>query len=171
MVARSVGTPRQGPTTRITTAGRALYARWRCYWPFGSGMLTDLFVHRTTTMLKATGLRSRRTAGSPGTCRAGRPATPAARSSPRPPCRWPARGSAARNPPGRRTGFSLSPGTASACHQERLQPVTRHDRLKPVLRCGPPSENRQDADVSREFSTTRSRARGTCRTGAATAGR
>ena len=27
------------------------------YWPFGSGMYTDLFVHRTTSMLKATGLR------------------------------------------------------------------------------------------------------------------
>ncbi|NDC63256.1 MAG: gfo/Idh/MocA family oxidoreductase [Planctomycetia bacterium] len=36
---------------------RAIFAQWRCYWPFGSGMLTDLFVHRTTAMLKATGLR------------------------------------------------------------------------------------------------------------------
>lgn len=36
---------------------RAKYAQWRCYWPFGSGMFTDLFVHRTTSMLKATGLR------------------------------------------------------------------------------------------------------------------
>ena len=36
---------------------RAIYAQWRCYWPFGSGMYTDLFVHRTTSMLKATGLR------------------------------------------------------------------------------------------------------------------
>lgn len=36
---------------------RARFAQWRCYWPFGSGMLTDLFVHRTTSMLKATGLR------------------------------------------------------------------------------------------------------------------
>ncbi len=36
---------------------RAVYAQWRCYWPFGSGMFTDLFVHRTTSMLKATGLR------------------------------------------------------------------------------------------------------------------
>lgn len=36
---------------------RAIYAQWRCYWPFGSGMFTDLFVHRTTSMLKATGLR------------------------------------------------------------------------------------------------------------------
>jgi predicted dehydrogenase len=36
---------------------RAKFAQWRCYWPFGSGMFTDLFVHRTTSMLKATGLR------------------------------------------------------------------------------------------------------------------
>jgi predicted dehydrogenase len=36
---------------------RAVYKQWRCYWPFGSGMYTDLFVHRTTAMLKATGLR------------------------------------------------------------------------------------------------------------------
>lgn len=36
---------------------RAVYAQWRCYWPFGAGMYTDLFVHRTTVMLKATGLR------------------------------------------------------------------------------------------------------------------
>ncbi|MCH2594921.1 MAG: Gfo/Idh/MocA family oxidoreductase [Pirellulales bacterium] len=36
---------------------RAKYRQWRCYWPFGSGMFTDLFVHRTTSMLSATGLR------------------------------------------------------------------------------------------------------------------
>jgi len=36
---------------------RAVYRQWRCYWPFGSGMFTDLFVHRLTVMLKATGLR------------------------------------------------------------------------------------------------------------------
>jgi predicted dehydrogenase len=36
---------------------RAKYKQWRCYWPFGSGMYTDLFVHRLTAMLKATGLR------------------------------------------------------------------------------------------------------------------
>ncbi|TWT72344.1 Gfo/Idh/MocA family protein [Crateriforma conspicua] len=36
---------------------RAVYRQWRRFWPFGSGMFTDLFVHRTTTMLKATGLR------------------------------------------------------------------------------------------------------------------
>lgn len=36
---------------------RAKYHQWRCYWDFGAGMFTDLFVHRTTSMLKATGLR------------------------------------------------------------------------------------------------------------------
>jgi predicted dehydrogenase len=36
---------------------RAIFGQWRCYWPFGSGMFTDLFVHRTTSMLLATGLR------------------------------------------------------------------------------------------------------------------
>jgi len=36
---------------------RALYAQWRCYWPFSLGMFGDLFVHRITCMLKATGLR------------------------------------------------------------------------------------------------------------------
>lgn len=36
---------------------RAVYAQWRRFWDFGSGMFTDLFVHRTTSMLKATGLR------------------------------------------------------------------------------------------------------------------
>jgi predicted dehydrogenase len=36
---------------------RAVFAQWRCYWPFGAGLFTDLFVHRTTSMLAATGLR------------------------------------------------------------------------------------------------------------------
>lgn len=36
---------------------RARFAQWRCYWDYGSGMFTDLFVHRTTSMLLATGLR------------------------------------------------------------------------------------------------------------------
>ncbi len=36
---------------------RAVFGQWRCYWPFGSGMFTDLFVHRSTSMLLATGLR------------------------------------------------------------------------------------------------------------------
>ncbi|PQO31900.1 gfo/Idh/MocA family oxidoreductase [Bremerella cremea] len=36
---------------------RAVFAQWRRFWEFGSGMYTDLFVHRTTQMMKATGLR------------------------------------------------------------------------------------------------------------------
>ncbi len=36
---------------------RAVFAHWRCYWPYGAGILTDLFVHRLTAMLKVTGLR------------------------------------------------------------------------------------------------------------------
>lgn len=36
---------------------REVFAQWRRFWDFGSGMYTDLFVHRTTVMLKATGLR------------------------------------------------------------------------------------------------------------------
>ena len=36
---------------------RAVFVQWRAYWPYGAGMYTDLFVHRTTSMLKATGLR------------------------------------------------------------------------------------------------------------------
>jgi len=36
---------------------RATFGQWRCYWPFGYGMYSDLFVHRVTGMLKATGLR------------------------------------------------------------------------------------------------------------------
>jgi predicted dehydrogenase len=36
---------------------REVYAQWRCYWPYSLGMMGDLFVHRITGMLKATGLR------------------------------------------------------------------------------------------------------------------
>ncbi len=36
---------------------RAIYAQWRCYWDFGGGMFTDLFVHRTTRMISAMGVR------------------------------------------------------------------------------------------------------------------
>ena len=36
---------------------REVYKQWRRFWPYGSGMYTDLFVHRVTWMLKATGLR------------------------------------------------------------------------------------------------------------------
>jgi predicted dehydrogenase len=35
---------------------RAVFAQWRCYWPFGGGMFTDLFVHQTTHMIKAMGV-------------------------------------------------------------------------------------------------------------------
>jgi predicted dehydrogenase len=36
---------------------RQVYAQWRCYWPYSLGMMGDLFVHRITCLLKATGLR------------------------------------------------------------------------------------------------------------------
>ena len=36
---------------------RAIFAQWRCYWDFGGGMFTDLFVHRTTRMIAAMGVR------------------------------------------------------------------------------------------------------------------
>ena len=37
---------------------RSIFGQWRCYWAFGYGMYSDLFVHRVTGMLKATGLRT-----------------------------------------------------------------------------------------------------------------
>lgn len=36
---------------------RARFRQWRCYWDYGGGMYTDLFVHRTTRMIRAMGLR------------------------------------------------------------------------------------------------------------------
>lgn len=36
---------------------RAIFAQWRCYWDFGGGMFTDLFVHRTTRLISAMGVR------------------------------------------------------------------------------------------------------------------
>jgi predicted dehydrogenase len=36
---------------------RAIYGQWRCYWPFGGGMFTDLFVHQTTHLIEAMGVR------------------------------------------------------------------------------------------------------------------
>jgi predicted dehydrogenase len=36
---------------------RAIWAQWRCYWDFGGGMYTDLFVHRTTRIISAMGVR------------------------------------------------------------------------------------------------------------------
>ena len=46
---------------------RARYAQWRCYWDFGGGMYTDLFVHQLTHMLIALGLKfPRRVVGGGG---------------------------------------------------------------------------------------------------------
>jgi predicted dehydrogenase len=46
---------------------RAKFAQWRCYWPFGSGLYTDLFVHQLTRTLVAAGLRfPRRVVGGGG---------------------------------------------------------------------------------------------------------
>lgn len=46
---------------------RAKFAQWRCYWPFGSGLYTDLFVHRLTQMLISLGVRyPRRVVGGGG---------------------------------------------------------------------------------------------------------
>ncbi len=36
---------------------RARYAQWRCYWDFGGGMYTDLFVHQLTHLIMAMGVR------------------------------------------------------------------------------------------------------------------
>jgi predicted dehydrogenase len=46
---------------------RAVFAQWRCYWPFGGGMFTDLFVHQTTHLIEAMGVRyPRRVTGAGG---------------------------------------------------------------------------------------------------------
>ncbi|MGL4465374.1 MAG: Gfo/Idh/MocA family protein, partial [Planctomycetia bacterium] len=46
---------------------RARYFQWRCYWEFGGGVFTDLFVHRTTRFMKAMGVREpRRVVGAGG---------------------------------------------------------------------------------------------------------
>lgn len=46
-----------GPTPEKQPFDRAVYGQWRCYWPFGGGMFTDLFVHQTTHMIAAMGVR------------------------------------------------------------------------------------------------------------------
>ncbi|HEY1189413.1 MAG TPA: Gfo/Idh/MocA family oxidoreductase [Gemmata sp.] len=46
-----------GPSPKDMPFDRAVWAQWRCYWPFGGGMYTDLFVHQTTHMIAAMGLR------------------------------------------------------------------------------------------------------------------
>jgi len=46
---------------------RARYAQWRCYWDFGGGMYTDLFVHQLTHLITAMGVRlPRRVVGGGG---------------------------------------------------------------------------------------------------------
>jgi predicted dehydrogenase len=45
-----------GPTPKEQPFDRAVWAQWRCYWNFGGGMFTDLFVHQTTHLLAAMGL-------------------------------------------------------------------------------------------------------------------
>jgi predicted dehydrogenase len=46
-----------GPDAKEMPFDRAVWAQWRCYWPFGGGMYTDLFVHQTTHMIAAMGVR------------------------------------------------------------------------------------------------------------------
>jgi len=46
-----------GPTAKDKPFDRAVFAQWRCYWPFGGGMFTDLFVHQTTHIITAMGVR------------------------------------------------------------------------------------------------------------------
>jgi len=46
-----------GPTSKEVPFDRAVWAQWRCYWPFGGGMFTDLFVHQTTHLISAMGVR------------------------------------------------------------------------------------------------------------------
>jgi predicted dehydrogenase len=46
-----------GPTPAEQPFDRAVWAQWRCYWPFGGGMFTDLFVHQTTHLIAAMGVR------------------------------------------------------------------------------------------------------------------
>jgi predicted dehydrogenase len=50
---KEIGTP-LGPKIPFD---RAVYGQWRCYWPFGGGMFTDLFVHQTTHMIAAMGVK------------------------------------------------------------------------------------------------------------------
>jgi predicted dehydrogenase len=46
---------------------RAKFAQWRCYWEFGGGMYTDLFVHQLTHLIMAMGVRfPRRVVGAGG---------------------------------------------------------------------------------------------------------
>ncbi|HET6572138.1 MAG TPA: Gfo/Idh/MocA family oxidoreductase [Fimbriiglobus sp.] len=56
-----------GPSPEQMPFDRAVWAQWRCYWPFGGGMFTDLFVHQTTHLISAMGVRyPRRVVGGGG---------------------------------------------------------------------------------------------------------
>ena len=46
-----------GPSPEGAPFDRAVWAQWRCYWPFGGGMFTDLFVHQTTHLITAMGVQ------------------------------------------------------------------------------------------------------------------
>ncbi len=52
-----VGGQKLGPTPEEVPFDRAVWGQWRCYWPFGGGMFTDLFVHQTTHLIAAMGVR------------------------------------------------------------------------------------------------------------------
>ena len=45
------------PLASVRPFDRAIFAQWRCYWDFGGGMFTDLFVHRVTRLISAMGVR------------------------------------------------------------------------------------------------------------------
>jgi predicted dehydrogenase len=56
-----------GPTPAEQPFDRSVFAQWRCYWPFGGGMFTDLFVHQVTHLIAAMGVRyPRRVVGGGG---------------------------------------------------------------------------------------------------------
>jgi predicted dehydrogenase len=62
-----IGGQKLGPTAEEMPFDRAVWAQWRCYWPFGGGMFTDLFVHQTTHLIAAMGVRyPRRVVGAGG---------------------------------------------------------------------------------------------------------
>src|SRR3954462_2860141 len=46
-----------GPTQRQQPFDRAVWAQWRCYWPFGGGLSADLFFHKIAVMIAAMALR------------------------------------------------------------------------------------------------------------------
>jgi len=48
---------RSAPARRRCRSTGRCSPKWRCYWPFGGGMFTDLFVHQTTHMIAAMGVR------------------------------------------------------------------------------------------------------------------